>query len=410
MNTEIFDSLTLPNGMILKNRIAKAAMEESMSDADLLPGQDIIKTYRRWSDGGAGLLITGNVMVDKMAMTGPASIALEKDTDLTAFKRWAQEATRNDSKIYMQISHPGRQTPAALGGKALSASDVALDLGQHSSMFPKPRAMTETEIEDVIDRFFQTARQAKMAGFNGVQVHGAHGYLVNQFLSPLANKRNDQWGGSIENRARLLVTIARRIKDLTDADFGVAVKLNSADFQRGGFDIDDAKAVTKMLNEIGMDFIEISGGTYEAPAMQGVSKDDRTLAREAFFLEFAKDVAAISSDPIMTTGGITRPETAKEVLNQQVDIVGIGSALAVDPELPNKWQNNAANSVFAIPGITWKNKTLRALAHMALMRAYIHRGATGKGHRKLHPFLTFIFDQMRSKKMVKRYRKHHLTA
>lgn len=406
MTTSVMSSLTLPNGQTLKNRFAKAAMEESLGNAELLPDDQLVQLYRTWGQGGTGLLLTGNVMVDHMAMTGPGGVVLEADTPLEPFRRWAAAAHEGGAKIWMQINHPGRQVFAALGGKALSASDIAVDLGKHSKMFARPRAMSEDEIEDVIARFVATARQAEKAGFDGVQIHAAHGYLLSQFLSPLTNQRKDQWGGSVSNRARLLLEIVRQVRAAVAADFAVAVKINSADFQRGGFDLDDAHKVVQMLNPLGVDVIEISGGNYEAPAMQGRTADGRTLAREAYFLEFAEQIARVSEVPVMSTGGVTRLATAQAVVDAGVALVGMGTALAICPDLVNRWQQQPQYRP-DIQQINWKDKAIASVAAMALVRRHIRRWAQGASQpTRLSPLVSLLLDQMKMKGKVRRYRAH----
>jgi 2,4-dienoyl-CoA reductase-like NADH-dependent reductase (Old Yellow Enzyme family) len=406
MTTSVMSSLTLPNGQTLKNRFAKAAMEESLGNAELLPDDQLVQLYKTWGQGGTGLLLTGNVMVDRLAMTGPGGVVLEADTPLEPFRRWAAAAHEGGAKIWMQINHPGRQVFAALGGKALSASDIAVDLGKHSKMFARPRAMSEGEIEDVIARFVATARQAEKAGFDGVQIHAAHGYLLSQFLSPLTNQRKDQWGGSVANRARLLLEIVRQVRAAVAADFAVAVKMNSADFQRGGFDLDDAQQVVQMLNPLGVDVIEISGGNYEAPAMQGRTADGRTLAREAYFLEFAEQIARVSAVPVMSTGGVTRLATAQAVVDAGVALVGMGTALAVCPDLVNRWQQQPQFRP-DVRAVNWKDKAIASVATMALVRRHIRRWAQGASQpTRLSPLVSLLLDQMQMKDKVRRYRAH----
>ena len=366
MSSPIYSPLTLSSGVQVKNRLVKAAMEENMATPQQLPSTELIRLYSQWAAGGVGMLITGNVMVDHLAMTGPGGVALEADTDLSAFRTWAQAAKHGDTKVIMQINHPGRQVFKNMGGKVLSPSDIALDMGKHSHMFPKPTPMTEDDIQDVIKRFTTTAQRAQQAGFDGVEIHAAHGYLLSQFLSPLTNKRDDRWGGSIENRARILVEIVKQIKASVEPAFIISIKLNSADFQRGGFDIDDAEQVVKMLAPYDIDFIEVSGGSYEAPAMQGRSADERTLAREAYFLTFASQIAKNATMPIMVTGGVKRLAVAEQALAENVQLVGMGTALAMRPDLPNKWLAEP-NYVAPLPIVNWKDKTLSGLATMSVV-------------------------------------------
>ncbi len=407
MASSIFTSFTLPNGQIIKNRLVKAAMEENLATFEHLPGDELKRLYKSWADGGVGLIITGNVMVDHLAMTGPAGVVLEEDTDLTSFIDLARLSKTNNTKIWMQINHPGRQVFKKMGGKVLSPSNVALNMGKHSAMFCTPKPMDESEIQDVIQRFTITAIRAEQSGFDGVEVHAAHGYLLAQFLSPLTNIRNDKWGGSLENRARLLIQIVKSVKAACNDSFAVAVKLNSADFQRGGFDIDDAELVVKMLGDLNIDCVELSGGSYEAPAMQGRTADGRTLAREAYFLEFASKIANNVSVPIMTTGGVSRYAVAKKVVDSGVELVGMASALALTPDLPNQWQNNTA--VFShTPAVNWKDKTLSGLATMALIKQQLSRISHGKSPKvTASPFWALIIDQVRGVKLTKRYKKHH---
>lgn len=403
MTSQAFTPFTLPCGQTIKNRIAKAAMEENMADSGQIPGEALFRLYDRWANGGTGLLITGNVMVSHRALTGPGGIVLEKDTDLSPFQTWASHAKQNNTQVWMQINHPGRQVYAAMGGDVLSPSDIALDLGKHSKLFGQPRAMTVEEIQQLVQRFVDTAVQAEKAGFNGVQIHAAHGYLISQFLSPLTNKRDDQYGGSIENRMRLLIEVIQAVRAVVSTEFAVSVKMNSADFQRGGFDGDDAKAVVKALNTLPVDMLELSGGSYESPAMQGRTADGRTLEREAYFLQFAKDIADVATMPVMTTGGIRRLEVAEQVMDQGFDMVGIATALAMEPGLPNLWQQQPQASA-PNPVVNWKDKTLSAIATMALVKRQLQRMGKGKAPKpSASPFFSLIRDQMRLKKLTKRY-------
>jgi 2,4-dienoyl-CoA reductase-like NADH-dependent reductase (Old Yellow Enzyme family) len=251
-----------------------------------------------------------------------------------------------------------------------------------------------------------TAIKAEQAGFDGIQIHAAHGYLLSQFLSPLTNQRKDEFGGSIENRMRLLINIIEAIRTNVSSKFAVAVKLNSADFQRGGFDADDAKQVIKAMNNLAVDMVELSGGSYESPAMQGTTADGRTLAREAYFLDFAKDIAQVASMPIMTTGGIRRLEIAEQVLAEGIAIVGMGTALAMNPSLPNEWQENT-DLVAHDAVVHWKDKTLSSIATMAVIKRQLQRMGKGKDPKaNVSPLFSLIRDRVRLKKLTKRYQKY----
>jgi 2,4-dienoyl-CoA reductase-like NADH-dependent reductase (Old Yellow Enzyme family) len=403
--TKLFSPLVLPNGAQLSNRLVKAAMEENMADENHAPSEALLRLYHAWAAGGAGLIVTGNVMIDRRAMTGPAGVVLENDRHIARFRRWAQTARANGAQVWMQINHPGRQVAAALGQETWAPSAVALDMGRFSKRFRVPKEMTETDIAEVIMRFTRAAEVAELAGFDGVEIHAAHGYLLSQFLSPLTNKRLDQWGGSLENRARLLIEVIRSVRRVVSRGCTVAVKLNSADFQRGGFSPDEAGQVVRFLNEMAVDVVELSGGSYEAPAMQGDAGDGRTLSREAYFLEFARDISAVAGMPLMLTGGIRRRSVAEEVIRSGVSLVGMATAMALDPNLPRKWRM-AKDRVPVLRQVRWKSKTLRAMANMAMVKYQLRR--LGKGlppQLNVGPVRAFVLQQMLTEWQTRHYRR-----
>ncbi|KAA5838045.1 NADH:flavin oxidoreductase/NADH oxidase family protein [Saccharopolyspora hirsuta] len=404
MTGELFSPLRLRSGAALVNRIAKAAMEENMAGDGQLPDEQLLALYRRWARGGTGLLITGNVMVHAEAMTGPGGVVLDDAAPLEPFTRWAEAGKSGGGSIWMQINHPGRQVEANMPGVVWGPSAVGVDLGKHSSRFGKPVAMTPEQIEATVNRFAVTAARAERAGFDGVEIHAAHGYLLSQFLSPLSNQRTDAWGGTLENRARMLLDVVRAVRASVSPSFAVAVKLNSADFQRGGFDADDARQVIAMLEPLGVDLVELSGGSYESPAMTGNSADSRTRAREAYFLELATDLVRTSPLPLMLTGGITRRETAEKVLDSGVALVGMGTALAVTPDLPDRWRHGREADRKLRP-VTWSDKTLASAASMAQVRHQLRRLARGSEPAPgTHPAYALLSEQLRQRRALRRYR------
>ncbi|MFI8789509.1 NADH:flavin oxidoreductase/NADH oxidase family protein [Streptomyces sp. NPDC055105] len=404
MTSELFSPLPLRSGQVLNNRIAKAAMEENMAGDGQLPDQRLLTLYRRWAAGGTGLLITGNVMVHAEALTGPGGIVLDENAPLKPFTEWAEAGKSGGGTIWMQINHPGRQVASNMPGVVWGPSDVGVDLGRHSGRFGRPTAMTPAQIDATVTRFAVTAHRAEKAGFDGVEVHAAHGYLLSQFLSPLVNKRTDQWGGSLENRARMLLDVVRAVRDAVSPSFAVAVKLNSADFQRGGFDADDARQVIEMLEPLGVDLVELSGGSYESPAMTGRSADARTQAREAYFLDLAKDLVRTSPLPLMLTGGITRRATAERVLDSGVAIVGMGTALAVTPDLPDRWRSHREAARQMAP-VTWSDKALASAAGMAQVHHQMGRLSRGSDARpRIHPVYTLLSEQWKQRGALRRYR------
>ena len=355
MTVTISSPLTLPCGATLKNRIAKGAMTEGLGDARNRATEGHVRLYRRWAEGGAGMLLTGNVQIDRRYMERPGNVAIDgpqSNEAIAALRDYAKAGTANGAHLWMQISHAGRQTPALVNKEPVGPSDKALDMP--GAQFGKPRALTVAEIEDVIRRFAFVASVARDTGFTGVQIHAAHGYLISSFLSPDVNTRTDEWGGSLENRARLLLETVRAVRKAVGADFPVSVKLNSADFQRGGFSHEDAIRVASWLNAEGLDLLEISGGTYEQPRLVGLDdltlhpekaekRRESTIAREAYFLEYAKDIRAATTMPLMVTGGFRSVAGMNAALaSGTMDVVGIARPLCVDPEIANKLLSGTA--------------------------------------------------------------------
>ncbi len=342
--------LTLPCGAVVRNRMCKAAMTEGLAHPDGTASEELERLYGIWSDGGSGILLSGNIQVDGDHLERPGNVIVDSKLSEDAFsalQRMAAAGTRNGNHLWAQISHAGRQTQKIVNPAPKAPSAVRLRLPQ--SQFGEPVALTAEEIESVIERFVGCGLTCKEAGFTGVQFHSAHGYLLSQFLSPLTNHREDEWGGTLENRARALIAIVTKARKALGADFPISVKLNSADFQKGGFDFDDSLTVAKWLANAGVDLLEISGGTYEQPRLlnlDGVEPIEEqslarsTLAREAYFVDFAKAMREELSMPIMVTGGLRRREVMNHVLETGgADMIGLGRPLCVDADGPNRLLN-----------------------------------------------------------------------
>lgn len=326
------ENLTLPSGTVIKNRIAKSAMSEALGTMDNRPTQDLARLYSRWAKGGTGLLITGNVMIDRTALGEPGNVVIEDDKDLSSLSAWAEAGKQNGTEIWVQLNHPGKQSPNFLSKEPVSPSAVEYKAPLKYS-FNKPRALTEKEIYNLIQRYATAAGVCKKAGFTGVQIHGAHGYLVSQFLSPIHNQRTDQWGGSIENRMRFAVEVYKAIRAAVGDDFNVGIKMNSADFQRGGFTEEESMLVAETLSGLGMDLIEISGGSYESPKMTGKNVKQSTQQREAYFMDYAEKVRARVAAPLLITGGFRTPEGINAALaSGAMDMAGIARTLAIQPD------------------------------------------------------------------------------
>jgi 2,4-dienoyl-CoA reductase-like NADH-dependent reductase (Old Yellow Enzyme family) len=324
--TSLHDPLTLPNGQVLPNRIMKAAMSEALGDHRNAPDDRLERLYATWSEGGYGLLVTGNVMVDRRHLGEPGNIVIEDERDLDALTRWSKTTHDAGVPIWVQLNHPGRQSNVLqLGHTPVAPSAVPLDLPGAAT----PRELTSAEIAEIIERFAAAAAVCETAGFDGVQVHAAHGYLVTQFLSPRTNRRTDEWGGDSERRMRFLLEVVRRIRARVSPGFAVSVKLNSADFQRGGFTEDESRGVVAALAQESLDLIEISGGSYESPAMMG-STTASTRSREAYFLDYARSVRELAADvPLAVTGGFrSRPAMDAAVRAGECEVVGIARPAA----------------------------------------------------------------------------------
>ncbi len=329
--------LRLPNGAVLRNRLAKAAMSETLGTYDNRPTLGLVQLYRRWAASGLGLIMTGNVMIDRRALGEPGNVVIEDEADLPVLRQWAQAATAQGAAIWAQLNHPGKQSTKGLNAYNLAPSAVPFREDM-AAFFETPREASAAEIQDIIARFGRSAAICKKAGFSGVEIHGAHGYLVSQFLSPHHNRRSDEWGGTPEKRRRFVLAVYAEIRRQVGPDFPVGIKLNSADFQRGGFTEEESIETIRALADAGIDLIEISGGTYEAPAMSGTMQEPRkasTVAREAYFLEFAEKVRAAVKVPLMVTGGFRTAAGMNAALRSNaLDIVGLARLLAIDPDAP----------------------------------------------------------------------------
>ena len=345
MTHHLSTSLTLPSGAVVPNRIAKAAMSERIGSKSGAPTTGHLALYDAWARGGAGLLITGNIMVDRRARAETGNVVVDDDRHMDALSAWARAAKTGGALVLAQLNHPGRQVPRTLSWRPVAPSAVRMR-GVYG-MFARPRALTSAEIETIIERFATSARVVERAGFHGAQLHAAHGYLISQFLSPHTNRRNDDWGGDAERRRRFLVEIARAVRRATSDGFVLSVKLNSADFQRGGFGEDESLTAAEALSREGIDLLEISGGTYESAAMfeETVPERESSRRREAFFLSFAEAVRARVSVPLMVTGGFRTAAGMHDALSSgAAQLAGLARPLAAEPDLPARLLSGAADA------------------------------------------------------------------
>lgn len=347
MDEILSQPLVLPCGVSIPNRLGKGAMTEGLADERLRATEGHVRLYREWSQGGTGLLITGNVQIDRRVLERPGNVAIDDNGGIEQLEAWAKAGTEAGNQLWMQISHAGRQSPFYVTGKPLAPSPIAVKL---AASFRTPRAVTESEILDFIERFGKVAAVAKQTGFTGVQVHGAHGYMLSSFLSPYSNKRTDRWGGSLENRARFLLETVRTVRKAVGPDYPVSVKLNSSDFQKGGFTNEESLQVVEWLNECGVDLLEVSGGNYEQVALWGLdgggntanteesaAKRESTRQREAYFLEYAKEIRRVAKMPLMVTGGFrSRQAMQNAIQSGDCDLIGLGRPLCTHTDFSAK--------------------------------------------------------------------------
>ncbi len=346
MSHPLAQPLELPCGVVLPNRLVKAAISEGMADAANRSTPRLETLYRRWARSGAGLLFTGNIQVDPDHLERPLNVVIQDGEGSAALARLAAAGKSGGTQFWAQLSHTGRQVEAAINPAPLAPSAVELDVLRGAGFtFAKPKAMSEAEIDRAIGQFGYAAGQVRAAGFTGVTLHAAHGYLISQFLSPLTNLRTDRWGGSLANRARFLLAVLDAVRTAVGPDFPVGIKLNSSDFQRGGFTSQDCVELVKLLNSTGLDLLELSGGSLEQPKVMGVTlKDDgedgkrqSTRNREAYFLAFAKDVRTVAKMPVMVVGGFRSATAMIEALAQgELDLVGIARPMIGEPDSPRR--------------------------------------------------------------------------
>ena len=389
--TVLEEEMILPNGSTLKNRIAKSAMSENLSNKNNEPTPLLIEVYKKWAQSGAGLLITGNIMIDSKAIGEPRNVVVENRKNFEILKEWAESVKGTDTHLWAQINHPGRQAMEPINRDLKAPSAVPLKSGGRKDGSKKiPIALNESQILAIIEAFGNTANILKDAGFSGVQIHGAHGYLVSQFLSPYSNIRSDKWGGSLVNRARFVIEVYRKIRARVGKSFPIGIKLNSADFQKGGFSEEESMEVVKILSKEGIDLIEISGGTYEAPAMMGKRKKS-TIKREVYFMDYIEKASKITTTPLMLTGGFRTTSIMKDAIaSNQLDIIGIARPFTVYPNIGNEIFNKSRinfNTKIKKTGV----KGIDGAMNIIWYESQIKRLGKGKVPKPdLNPWLVFI--------------------
>jgi len=424
MTVTLADPLQLPCGATLPNRFGKGAMTEGMATPDGMPTKELERLYGLWSDGGAGMLLSGNIQIDRDHLERPGNVVIDGPADdamMNALTSWAEAATRNGNHFWAQISHSGRQTQTNVNKHPKAPSAVATSLP--GGQFGQPVALKTDEIKELVDRFALAAKTCKAAGFTGAQIHSAHGYLLSSFLSPIANIREDEYGGSLQNRARFLLETVNAVRAAVGPEFPISVKLNSADFQKGGFDFEDSLQVLGWLEAAGVDLVEISGGTYEQPALMGAETEDggtaknmapSTKAREAYFVDFAKAMQDAVNIPLMVTGGFRSRAAMEQALESgAADLIGLGRPMCIMTDAPNQLLNGLdalpryEDDLHLIPG--WlgflkRFQMVKAMDSFAAIFWFYEQldsiGRTGKIHPKLSVFKALMAVEARNKKIM----------
>ncbi|MGX9355481.1 NADH:flavin oxidoreductase/NADH oxidase family protein [Roseobacteraceae bacterium S113] len=330
MSTEIHSTLnrplSLPSGATLKNRIAKSAMSDSLGDGSGNPTRDQVSLYERWAKGGLALSIIGEVQATPHFAEKPGNLVLNAHSDMKQLERLAKAGATNGAHLWLQLGHAGAMADAPISTpKGPSALDLpGLRCG----------ALTLDEIHALPAEFARTAELAKKLGFGGVELHAAHGFLLSQFLSPLFNKRDDAYGGSVQNRMRLAFEVIEAVRKAVGSEYPIGIKLNATDQIEGGFGEAESLEVVAALDNTSIDLIDISGGTY----FPGAASSSDRAGSGPYFLDFARRARAKTTKPLMVTGGFKTLAQAESAISEgTADIVGLARALVVDPELPSFW-------------------------------------------------------------------------
>ncbi len=373
--SHLLKPLTLPCGVTVSNRLLKSAMSEGFAHKDHAPNALHEQLYQTFAEGGTGIVITGNVMIDSTALGEPGNVVIEDDRHMTALKRWAKAGQTKESALWVQLNHPGKQAPRFITNDPVAPSAIPLE-GTMKRAFKTPRALTDEEIKALVKRFATSAKIVKDAGFSGVQIHAAHGYLMSQFLSPKHNQREAPYGGDLKNRMRFLIEVYEAMREAVGDTFPIGVKMNIDDFIDGGFSKEDANVVMRVLSERGIDLIELSGGSYETPVMMGQSN------KEGFFLDSLTAMDQTILAPRVITGGFRSKVVMESVIEKSsAEMIGLARPLVINPDLVNHIQVGSFESM-SLPRIRFGVKRLdRKLGPIVGLSAYelaMKRLAKGK--------------------------------
>jgi 2,4-dienoyl-CoA reductase-like NADH-dependent reductase (Old Yellow Enzyme family) len=331
---EVFESTEI-NGMRLANRLVRSATWEGMCQDDGRPTAKLTDFYRTLAKGGVGLIITGYTFVRPDGKQLPGKMGLHRDEFIGDMKKLTDAVHDEGGRVCIQLVHSGAQTTSKVIGRTpLAPSAVAAQQYQGVT----PEEMTLNDIREITTAFGEASRRAKESGFDAVQLHGAHGYLINQFLSPLTNQRSDEYGGTIENRARFMMEVYGAVREAVGDGFPVMIKLSGADNLEGGLSAEDAREAAVMLDKAGMDAIEVSGGTAASGDMGPLRGKINRPEREGYNLELARGIKKAVSCPVMSVGGFRSFDVTEGAIKNDVDFVSLARPLIREPGLPSRWQ------------------------------------------------------------------------
>jgi len=332
---ELFDKIEI-NGMVLRNRSVRSATWTGTAAQNGRCTTKLIKLMGRLARGQVGLIITGFSYVMPNGKALPRQLGIHDDAMIPDLSRLTERVHAANGKIAMQIVHAGVQTVITERRDTPVWGPSAV----HDKLFGwTPKAMTQREIKETVQAFARAAGRVKRAGFDAVELHGAHGYLISQFLSPFRNKRTDKYGGPIENRARFLFETYRAVRKTVGRNLPVLIKLNTKDFVRGGFHERDALFVARRLDEMGIDAIEMSGGIPAAGDLGPAREKIRKTSDEAYFLPLAKKIRRQVSVPVILVGGVRSLKAVNRILNTgAADLVSMARPLIREPGLVGRWK------------------------------------------------------------------------
>jgi len=332
---QLFETTQI-RGMNLANRFVRSATWEGMADENGFCTPKLVDLMRRYAEGGVGLIITGLAFVTAEGRAAPLQLGADGDACLPGLKEMTDAVHRANGKIVLQIAHGGCYSATILTGREALAPST-----NETDAFPNCREITLAEIGQVVAAFGESAALAKKAGFDGVQIHAAHGYLLSQFLSPFFNKRQDAYGGSIENRARIVLETLQSVRMAVGGEYPVLIKINSEDFIDGGFTVDEMLRVSELIEQAGIDAIEMSGGTVYASGAYSAIRTGafNTPEKEVFYREAAARYKEKIGVPLMLVGGIRSFEVAEKLVNDGLtDYISLSRPLIREPSLINLWK------------------------------------------------------------------------